>query len=70
MLEWAMATGSPAGVVTMSISLYGLERPFSRTIMANTEVPAETFPVRCFTLLVATIPVPASPSGGHMGIPA
>ena len=34
------------------------------------EVPAETFPVRFATLFVATIPVPASPSGGHMGIPA
>ncbi len=55
---------SPAGVVTISISLYGLES-VSRTIIANTEVPADTFPVRCFTLLVATIPVPASPSGGH-----
>ena len=27
-------------------------------------------PVRAFTLFVATIPVPASPSGGHRGIPA
>ena len=34
------------------------------------DVPADTFPVRCFTALVATIPVPASPSGGHTGIPA
>ena len=54
----------------MSISLYGLESSFSRTIMANTEVPAETLPVRTATLFVATIPVPASPSGGHIGIPA
>ena len=69
-MECAMATGSPAGVVTISISLYGLESAFSRTIMANTEVPAETFPVRWRTLFVATIPVPASPSGGHIGIPA
>ena len=38
--------------------------------MAKTEVPADTFPVRAFTLLVATIPVPASPSGGHIGTPA
>ena len=31
--------------------------------MANTEVPADTLPVRTATLLVAAIPVPASPSG-------
>ena len=37
--------------------------------MANTEVPAETFPVRFLTAFVATIPVPASPSGGQNGIP-
>ncbi len=38
--------------------------------MAKIEVPADTFPVRTATLFVATIPVPASPSGGHIGIPA
>ena len=38
--------------------------------MAKTEVPAETLPVRSATLLVATIPVPASPSGGQSGMPA
>ena len=38
--------------------------------MAKTEVPAETFPVRSAMLLVATIPVPASPSGGQSGMPA
>ena len=32
--------------------------------------PADTLPVRCFTALVATIPVPASPSGGQTGTPA
>ena len=37
--------------------------------MANTEVPAETFPVRFLTELVATMPVPASPSGGQNGMP-
>ena len=37
--------------------------------MANTEVPADTLPVRTETLFVATIPVPASPSGGQSGIP-
>ena len=30
---------------------------------------SDTFPVRTATLFVATIPVPASPSGGHIGIP-
>ncbi len=38
--------------------------------MAKTEVPAETLPVRSATLLVATMPVPASPSGGQSGMPA
>jgi hypothetical protein len=32
-------------------------------------VPALTFPVRGATEFVATMPVPASPSGGHIGIP-
>ena len=38
--------------------------------MPNTEVPADTFPVRTATLFVAAIPVPASPSGGQTGMPA
>ena len=38
--------------------------------MAKAEVPAETFPLRLAILLVATIPVPASPSGGQNGMPA
>ena len=42
----------------------------SNTIIENDEVPADTLPVRCFTALVATMPVPASPSGGHTGMPA
>jgi hypothetical protein len=33
-------------------------------------VPALTFPVRGATELVATMPVPASPSGGHIATPA
>ena len=33
-------------------------------------MPAETLPVLAATELVATIPVPASPSGGQSGIPA
>ena len=40
------------------------------TTIANTDVPADTFPVCTVTLFVATIPVPASPSGGHIGMPA
>ena len=35
----------------------------------NAEVPADTFPVLSQTAFVATIPVPASPSGGHNGTP-
>ena len=37
--------------------------------MAKMDVPAETLPVRGATELVATIPVPASPSGGQSGMP-
>ena len=37
--------------------------------MAKALVPAETLPVRGRTELVATMPVPASPSGGHSGTP-
>ena len=37
--------------------------------MAKMLVPALTFPVRGATELVATIPVPASPSGGHIAAP-
>ena len=37
--------------------------------MAKIEVPAETLPVLTATELVATIPVPASPSGGQIGQP-
>jgi hypothetical protein len=37
--------------------------------MAKMLVPALTFPVRGAMLFVATIPVPASPSGGHIGTP-
>ena len=32
-------------------------------------VPTLTLPVRGATALVATMPVPASPSGGHSGMP-
>ena len=65
-----MATGLPVGVVTISISLYTLDNSFSSTTIANTEVPADTLPVRFAILFVAVIPVPASPSGGHTGTPA
>ena len=37
--------------------------------MAKMLVPALTLPVRGATELVATMPVPASPSGGHRGTP-
>ena len=70
MLQCTIATALPVGVVTMSTSGY---QPFSgrsRTAIAKTDVPAETLPVRAATLFVATMPVPASPSGGASGIPA
>ena len=66
----AIATGLPLGVVTISISGCSFESSFSKTIMAKTDVPADTLPVRSATLLVATMPVPASPSGGQSGTPA
>ena len=69
LLQCTIATGSPAGVVTISISRCMAESGFSRTIIANTLVPADTLPVRFSTLFVAVIPVPASPSGGHRGTP-
>ena len=65
-----IATRLPSGVVTRSICGYTFSSAFSRTTIPNIEVPADTFPVRCLTLFVATIPVPASPSGGQSGIPA
>ncbi len=69
LLQCTMATGRPSGVVTMSITSYGLESSFSITIMEKDDVPADTLPVRTLTALVATIPVPASPSGGQNGTP-
>ena len=41
----------------------------SSTTIAKMLVPALTLPVRGATELVATMPVPASPSGGHSGAP-
>ena len=70
LLQCTMATASPIGVVTMSSSSCTFLSSSSRTTMANTEVPAETLPVRTATELVAHIPVPASPSGGARGIPS
>jgi hypothetical protein len=70
LFAWAIATGLPSGVTTMSISSWTRARLFSSTIIANTDVPAETFPERGRTAFVATMPVPASPSGGHRGMPA
>ena len=69
-LQWTMAAGRPAGVATMSISGWTWDRGCSSTTMAKMEVPADTLPVRADTLLVAVMPVPASPSGGQRGIPA
>ena len=51
----------------MSIISYGFDNSFSNTIIEKEEVPADTLPVRCLTALVATMPVPASPSGGQTG---
>ena len=68
-MQCTMATGLPSGVVTMSISSCTRDSGFSVTTMEKMEVPADMLPVRTFTLLVATMPVPASPSGGHMGTP-
>ena len=65
----AIATKLPLGVVTISISWYTFDKFFSKTIIAKIEVPTEIFPVRFAILFVATIPVPASPSGGQNGIP-
>ena len=53
----------------MSISSYIFLRGFSSTTIEKMEVPAETLPVPGATALVATIPVPASPSGGANEIP-
>ena len=69
-MQCTIATASPDGVVTISICLWSFASGFSRTTIANTDVPAETLPVLGATLFVATIPVPASPSGGQNGIPA
>ena len=70
LLQCTIATRSPAGVVTRSSS--GCTRLSSRssTTIAKMLVPALTLPVRGATELVATMPVPASPSGGHIGMPA
>ena len=70
LLQCTMATASPTGVVTRSISgTVWSARACSSTTMENTEVPALTLPVRGATEFVAIMPVPASPSGGHTGQP-
>ena len=69
LLQWTMATLLPLGVVTISISLW-TESFLSVTTMAKSLVPALTFPVSTLMEFVATMPVPASPSGGAIGIPA
>ena len=70
LLQCTIATRFPSGVVTMSIISLGLDSSFSRTIIEKEDVPAETLPVRGRTAFVATMPVPASPSGGQSGMPA
>lgn len=54
----------------MSSSRCSVFKSFSNTTIAKAEVPAEMFPVLTAKLLVATIPVPASPSGGQASAPA
>lgn len=46
MVECAIATRFPVGVVTRSISSWTSFKSCSRTTIPNTEVPAETLPVR------------------------
>ena len=70
LLQCTIATASPAGVVTTSISSWTCSSGCSRTTIAKALVPTDTLPVRLATELVATIPVPASPSGGQNGTPA
>ena len=70
LLQCTIATRSPAGVVTRSSSWCTRLSWCSSTTMAKMLVPALTLPVRGATELVATIPVPASPSGGHTAAPA
>ena len=48
----------------MSISSRGPDSGASSTTIAKALVPAETLPVRGAMAWVATMPVPASPSGG------
>ncbi len=69
LLQCTIATGSPAGVVTTSSSSCTLASGRSSTTIAKMLVPALTLPVRGATEHVATMPVPASPSGGHSGMP-
>ena len=69
LLAWLMPARSPAGVVTRSTSGCRALSLCSRTTIAKMEVPAETLPVRTRTELVATMPVPASPSGGARTMP-
>src|SRR5699024_10851100 len=64
-----MATGEPSGVVTISMFSLTCDNSFSKTTMANAEVPADTFAVRFLTEFVDTIPVPASPSGAAATAP-
>ncbi len=69
LLQWTIATRSPAGVVTMSSSSCTAVSGLSSTTIAKIDVPALMLPVRGATAFVATMPVPASPSGGQTGMP-
>ena len=69
LLQCTIATGSPAGVVTRSSSWCALvERALEHDHREDARA-ALTLPVRGATEFVATMPVPASPSGGHSGMP-
>ena len=69
LLQCTIATGSPAGVVTRSSSWWACSSGRSSTTIAKMLVPALTLPVRGATEFVATMPVPASPSGGQNATP-
>ena len=69
MVKKVLITGGN-GYIGSRLCLYLADVGYAVTPVCYPEVPADTFPVRCLTALVATMPVPASPSGGQTGIPA
>ena len=68
LLQCTIATGLPAGVVTMSISICTFESAFSSTIIAKIDVPAETLPVRTRTLFVAAMTIFRMPYALLVGV--